>query len=83
MDSLAAALGIDRAEIRRRNLIPVDAFPYETLTRQRYDSGDYVRALDLALSRSATTTSGLSRSVLAPRDASWASESRAMSSPPG
>lgn len=49
MDSLSTALGMDRAEIRRRNLIGAEEFPYETLTRQRYDSGDYVRALDLAL----------------------------------
>jgi aerobic carbon-monoxide dehydrogenase large subunit len=49
MDLLAAELGLDRAEIRRRNLIGSHEFPYETLTRQRYDSGDYGRALDLAL----------------------------------
>jgi carbon-monoxide dehydrogenase large subunit len=49
MDLLAAELGLDRAEIRRRNLIGRDELPYETLTRQRYDSGDYARALDLAL----------------------------------
>jgi len=49
MDLLAAELGLDRAEIRRRNLIDVDEFPYETLTHQRYDSGDYRRALELAL----------------------------------
>jgi len=49
MDVLARELGIDRAEIRRRNLIARDELPYETLTRQRYDSGDYAGALDLAL----------------------------------
>jgi aerobic carbon-monoxide dehydrogenase large subunit len=49
MDILAAELGLDRAEIRRRNLIAPDEFPYETLTRQRYDSGDYAGALELAL----------------------------------
>src|SRR5207244_9381660 len=49
LDVLAAELGLDRAEIRRRNLIRADELPYETLTRQRYDSGDYARALELAL----------------------------------
>src|SRR5207302_10359816 len=33
----------------RRNLIRADELPYETLTHQRYDSGDYGRALELAL----------------------------------
>ncbi|HKP18750.1 MAG TPA: xanthine dehydrogenase family protein molybdopterin-binding subunit [Gaiellaceae bacterium] len=49
MDVLAAELALDRAEIRRRNLIRPDEFPYATLTRQQYDSGDYARALELAL----------------------------------
>jgi carbon-monoxide dehydrogenase large subunit len=49
MDLLARELGIDRAEIRRRNLVPASEMPYTTLTRQRYDSGDYAEALDRAL----------------------------------
>jgi carbon-monoxide dehydrogenase large subunit len=49
MDVLAGELGIDRAEIRRRNLIRRDEMPYTTVTRQRYDSGDYMLALDGAL----------------------------------
>jgi carbon-monoxide dehydrogenase large subunit len=49
MDLIALELGIDRAEIRRRNLIPADEMPYTTLTRQRYDSGDYAQALERAL----------------------------------
>ena len=49
MDILARELAIDRAEIRRRNLLGRDDLPYETHTRQRYDSGDYARALELAL----------------------------------
>jgi carbon-monoxide dehydrogenase large subunit len=49
MDLLAAELGIDRAEIRRRNLIASDELPHTTLTHQRYDSGDYQRALEMAL----------------------------------
>jgi carbon-monoxide dehydrogenase large subunit len=49
LDVLAAELGLDRAEIRRRNLLTPDELPFETATRQRYDSGDYRRALELAL----------------------------------
>ncbi|HZQ63947.1 MAG TPA: xanthine dehydrogenase family protein molybdopterin-binding subunit [Gaiellaceae bacterium] len=49
LDVVAGELGLDRAEARRRNLIRPDELPYETLTRQRYDSGNYPRALELAL----------------------------------
>ncbi len=49
MDILAGELGLDRAEIRRRNLIAADELPLTTHTGQRYDSGDYAAALELAL----------------------------------
>jgi len=49
LDMLAAELGIDPTEIRRRNLIPREAFPYRTPTGANYDSGDPGRALDIAL----------------------------------
>jgi aerobic carbon-monoxide dehydrogenase large subunit len=49
MDILAGELGIDRAEIRRRNLVRADEMPYATVTNQHYDSGDYPRALERAL----------------------------------
>jgi carbon-monoxide dehydrogenase large subunit len=49
VDLLAAELGIDPVEIRRRNLIPPDAFPYETVTGGEYDVGEYEAALDEAL----------------------------------
>jgi carbon-monoxide dehydrogenase large subunit len=49
MDLYAAEIGADPAEVRRRNLIPSDAFPYDTATGAHYDSGDYVRALDMVL----------------------------------
>jgi carbon-monoxide dehydrogenase large subunit len=49
MDVLAAQLGLDRAEVRRRNLLRSDELPYTSVTNQRYDSGDYHRALELAL----------------------------------
>src|SRR6185312_16199814 len=49
MDVLAAELGIDRAEIRRRNYVQPGELPYTTVTHQRYDSGDYPEALERAL----------------------------------
>jgi carbon-monoxide dehydrogenase large subunit len=49
MDEAARALGLDPAEIRRRNFVPASAFPYRTITGQVYDSGDYQLALDRAL----------------------------------
>jgi carbon-monoxide dehydrogenase large subunit len=49
MDLLALELGLDAAEVRRRNLIPADAFPYETAVGATYDVGDYERALDEVL----------------------------------
>lgn len=50
VDLLAGELGMDPAEIRRINFVPPDAFPYRTPTGATYDSGDYERALDEALS---------------------------------
>lgn len=49
VDLVADATGIDPAEVRRRNFIPPDAFPYTTATGVTYDSGDYAKALDKAL----------------------------------
>ncbi len=49
VDLLAGELGLDPVELRRRNLIPKDAFPYETASGVTYDVGDYERALDEAL----------------------------------
>jgi carbon-monoxide dehydrogenase large subunit len=48
VDLAADELGIDPAELRRRNFIPVDAFPYQTPVALQYDSGDYFSTLDLA-----------------------------------
>ena len=48
-DEAARKLGIDRAEIRRRNLIPKEAMPYKTPTGPTYDSGDFPRILQRAL----------------------------------
>jgi carbon-monoxide dehydrogenase large subunit len=49
MDTAARAIELDPAELRRRNFIPADRFPYKTITGQVYDSGDYPQALDRAL----------------------------------
>jgi len=49
MDLLAGELGLDPVELRRRNLIGADRFPYTTPTGAVYDSGDYAAALDEAL----------------------------------
>ncbi|MEV0132129.1 xanthine dehydrogenase family protein molybdopterin-binding subunit [Dactylosporangium sp. NPDC050688] len=49
VDLLAHRLGLDPAELRRRNFIQPDAFPYPTVTGYTYDSGDYPAALDVAL----------------------------------
>ena len=49
MDVLARKLNLDPAEIRRRNLIKKEQFPYNSALGWQYDSGDYHTALDKAL----------------------------------
>jgi carbon-monoxide dehydrogenase large subunit len=49
MDMLAAELSVDPVELRRRNLVPPEAFPYTSAVGSIYDVGDYGGALDLAL----------------------------------
>jgi 2-furoyl-CoA dehydrogenase large subunit len=49
MTIAANRLGLDSAELRRRNLVPADAFPYRTPSGALYDSGDYEGCLDDAL----------------------------------
>lgn len=57
LDLAARELGLDRAEIRRRNLLPKEAFPvaqgivYQDFTELTYDSGDYAPILEQALER--------------------------------
>jgi carbon-monoxide dehydrogenase large subunit len=57
LDAAARELGIDRAEIRRRNFLPPDAFPhdheiiYQDFAPLTYDSGDYEPVLDQALEK--------------------------------
>ncbi|HKF76900.1 MAG TPA: aerobic carbon-monoxide dehydrogenase large subunit [Candidatus Dormibacteraeota bacterium] len=47
----ALEMGIDQAEIRLRNFIPPEAFPYRSATGWEYDSGDYPAALRLAMEK--------------------------------
>jgi 2-furoyl-CoA dehydrogenase large subunit len=49
VEKVAAHLGMDRIEVRRRNLIPADAFPYRIPSGSDYDSGDYQTVLQKAL----------------------------------
>ena len=49
LDMLARELKMDPADVRRKNFIPKDAFPYQTQSGATYDSGDYEKALDAAL----------------------------------
>ena len=49
VDVAASDLGMDRIEIRRRNMIPKEAFPYQTPMVIQYDSGDPMGCMDRAL----------------------------------
>lgn len=46
MDRAARELGIDPMELRRRNFIAPDAFPYATATGESYDVGDFARVME-------------------------------------
>jgi carbon-monoxide dehydrogenase large subunit len=46
VDEAARETGVDRVELRRRNLIPKEAFPYKTPVGSTYDSGDPAGELD-------------------------------------
>jgi carbon-monoxide dehydrogenase large subunit len=49
VDVLAAELDVDPAELRMKNLLRPEQFPYTSKTGWEYDSGDYPRALELAM----------------------------------
>ena len=49
MDLFARELGLDPVDVRRRNLVPPDRFPFRTPTGTTYDSGRYEAALDAVL----------------------------------
>jgi carbon-monoxide dehydrogenase large subunit len=50
IDVFAAEIGQDPLDVRRRNVIPVSAFPYTTATGSVYDSGDYAGMLERVVS---------------------------------
>src|SRR5438067_9429543 len=51
IDEVANTLGLDRLELRRRNLIRHDEFPYTIPSGTSYDSGDYHTVIDKVLAR--------------------------------
>ncbi|OJY37475.1 xanthine dehydrogenase family protein molybdopterin-binding subunit [Pseudonocardia sp. 73-21] len=55
MDMFALEIGMDAAEVRRRNLIQPDQFPFTTKGGAPYDSGEYEKALDMVLEASGYT----------------------------
>ncbi|MFN0088877.1 MAG: xanthine dehydrogenase family protein molybdopterin-binding subunit [Acidimicrobiales bacterium] len=52
VDRFAAEIGLDPAEVRRRNFLRPEQFPLQTLSGAPYDCGEYEKALDLALAAS-------------------------------
>ncbi len=50
VDLAAVECGFDRVELRRRNMIPADAFPYTNPFGVSYDSGDHIAAMEQVLS---------------------------------
>jgi carbon-monoxide dehydrogenase large subunit len=52
MDMLARELKMDPADVRRKNFIQPNQFPFTTQCGAVYDSGDYAKALDRALEKS-------------------------------
>src|SRR5579864_759141 len=52
VDEVAHALGMDPVEVRRRNLVAPDEFPYESITGLVYDSGSFLESLDKLLADS-------------------------------
>jgi len=49
VDDAARELGIDRVELRRRNLVPASAMPYRTALTFTYDCGEFEQVMDQAL----------------------------------
>ncbi len=51
IDTAAFEIGMDRIAIRRKNMVPSSAMPYVTAMNQTYDSGDFQKVLDAALTK--------------------------------
>ncbi len=67
LDTVAERLGLDPTEVRRRNLIPREAYPFTSASGMTYDSGDFPKALEQVLG--AMDYSGLRREQAAARAA--------------
>jgi len=52
VQNAAYELGMEPVELRRKNFVRPEQFPYTSITGFEYDSGEYARALDLALEKS-------------------------------
>ncbi|MCI0752504.1 xanthine dehydrogenase family protein molybdopterin-binding subunit [Teichococcus vastitatis] len=52
IDAAAREIGVDRIELRRRNMVPASAMPHKTPVGQTYDSGEFALVLDKALEKS-------------------------------
>ncbi len=52
VEKAAREMKMDQVEIRRKNFIPADAYPYQTPVALQYDSGDHQATLDLAMKMS-------------------------------
>ncbi len=64
MDEVAAALGLDPLEVRRRNLIRAEDFPYTLPSGTAYDSGDYHLVIDKVLKHTSYETLKKERDAL-------------------
>ena len=51
VDAAARELGIDRIELRRRNMVPPSAMPHATPVGKKYDSGDFRNVLEAAVEK--------------------------------
>lgn len=51
IDTAARDVGIDRVELRRRNMVPSSAMPYTSAMGQRYDSGEFAQLMSTALAK--------------------------------
>jgi carbon-monoxide dehydrogenase large subunit len=51
IDAAAKEIGVDRIELRKRNMVAQSAMPYTTAIGQRYDSGDFPTVLDAAMAK--------------------------------
>ncbi len=51
IDAAAREMGIDRADLRRRNMVPQSAMPFTSAMAQRYDSGDFALVYETALKK--------------------------------